>query len=62
MLTKSLAVDLLKGEQNGPEYAKVNPLQMIPCLLDKGVPLVESVPIMEYLEEAYPNTHPLLPK
>jgi maleylacetoacetate isomerase len=52
----------LKAEQTGPEYIKHNPLQMIPCLIDKGVSLVESVPIMEYLEEAYPNTHHLLPK
>eukprot|EP00029_Vermamoeba_vermiformis_P007054 TRINITY_DN2936_c0_g1_i2.p1 TRINITY_DN2936_c0_g1~~TRINITY_DN2936_c0_g1_i2.p1 ORF type:complete len:124 (+),score=6.08 TRINITY_DN2936_c0_g1_i2:47-373(+) len=56
------AVDLLKAEQTSPEYIKHNPLQMIPCLIDKGVSLVESVPILEYLDEAYPNTQPLLPK
>jgi maleylacetoacetate isomerase/maleylpyruvate isomerase len=56
-------VDLLKGEQHGAAYASVNPQKLIPAVIldDGGPPLFQSMAIMEYLEEVYPNP-PLLPK
>jgi maleylacetoacetate isomerase len=56
-------VDLLKGHQHGGNYKAVNPQQLIPSLVldDGGPPLFQSMAIMEYLEEVYPQP-PLLPK
>ena len=56
-------VDLLKGHQHDGGYSAVNPQKLIPALVldDGGPPLFQSMAIMEYLEEAYPQP-PLLPK
>ena len=56
-------VDLLKGHQHSGDYSKVNPQKLLPSLVldDGGPPLFQSMAIMEYLEEAYPQP-PLLPK
>jgi maleylacetoacetate isomerase len=56
-------VDLLKGHQHGGDYSKVNPQKLLPSLVldDGGPPLFQSMAIMEYLEEVYPQP-PLLPK
>ncbi|HXF87765.1 MAG TPA: maleylacetoacetate isomerase [Xanthobacteraceae bacterium] len=56
-------VDLLKGEQHGAAYASVNPQKLIPAVVldDGGPPLFQSMAIMEWLEETYPNP-PLLPR
>jgi maleylacetoacetate isomerase len=56
-------VDLLKGHQHGSGYAAVNPQKLIPAVIldDGGPPLFQSMAIMEFLEETYPQP-PLLPK
>ena len=57
-----IPVNLLKGEQNSSDYLKVNPSGLVPTLvLQNGSQLGQSIAILEYLEEAYPNS-PLLPK
>ena len=57
-----LYVDLIKGEQAAPLYRKLNPAMLLPALVDgAGPPLVQSLAIIEYLEEVYPNP-PLLPE
>lgn len=49
-------VNLLKGEQNGPEFRRLNPVGTLPVLeLDDGTVIRESLPIMELLEELYPE-------
>jgi len=54
-------VDLIKGEQCSAAFASVNPLMVIPALIDgDGPPLFESLAIIEYLDECYPRP-PLLP-
>ena len=40
----------------------MNPAQMVPVLEVNGMFMTESMPICEYLEEAYPDFMPLLPK
>ena len=55
------AINLLKGEQRSPEYLKINPLGGIPTLIHEGNVIPESVAIIEYLEEVFPQ-NPLLPK
>jgi maleylacetoacetate isomerase len=56
------ALDLAKGEQYTEAYRKVNPLSVVPALVDgPGPALIQSMAIMEYLEETRPNP-PLLPR
>src|SRR4029079_11911593 len=54
-------VNILEGEQKKPEYLAKNPIGHVPTLSIDGVTYVESVAIMELLEELYPDP-PLLPK
>lgn len=44
-----------------PEYLARSPLGKVPCLETEAGPLVESRPILDYLEERYPE-RPLLPQ
>ncbi len=57
-----VAIHLTKdgGHQFTEEYTKLNPQQLVPAIIDGGVTLTQSMAIMEYLEEAYPD-HPILP-
>lgn len=54
-------VDLLKGEHFSPEFKKVNPLGYVPALVDENILISDSMAIILYLEEKYPQ-HPLLPR
>jgi len=54
-------VNLTRGEQKSAEYAAVSAQRNVPTLVDGGQHLSQSLAIMEYLDEAYPETHPLLP-
>ena len=54
-------VNLDAGVQHLPEYRNVNPQMVIPALvLDDGSVLYQSLAILEYLDEVYPEP-PLLP-
>jgi len=52
---------LEKGDQFDPGYKAVNPQMVVPTLIDGDTKLFQSLAILEYLEEKYPNP-PLLPK
>ncbi len=56
-----VAVDLLAGEQGAEAHRARNPLGMVPVLQIGDVFLGESVAIVEYLEEVYPDPA-LLPR
>jgi maleylacetoacetate isomerase len=59
---EQISINLLQGVQHGEEYKGINPQSVVPALIvDDGPPLFQSMAIMEYLEETYPNP-PLLPK
>lgn len=49
------------GEQFAPEYRALNPQALVPVLQDDALTLTQSIAMVEYLEEVYPNP-PLLPK
>jgi maleylacetoacetate isomerase/maleylpyruvate isomerase len=49
------------GEQHHDDYRALNPQQLVPTLLDGDKVIVESLAIIEYLVDAYPETPRLLP-
>ena len=49
------------GEQNSPEYHKINPQGLVPSLETDGKILHQSLAIIEYLDEIFPMK-PLLPQ
>ncbi|HUI33986.1 MAG TPA: maleylacetoacetate isomerase [Stellaceae bacterium] len=53
-------VHLRRGEQHGPEYLAVNPQGLVPALETDGHTLIQSMAIIEYLDETHPEP-PLLP-
>ncbi|KAJ0098567.1 hypothetical protein Patl1_20282 [Pistacia atlantica] len=53
-------MNLVKEEQNSPEFRKLNPLGYVPVLVDGDVVLSDSFAILLYLAKKYPQ-HPLLP-
>ncbi|XLS93364.1 hypothetical protein HN51_069372 [Arachis hypogaea] len=55
-----IAVNLLKGEQSHPEFLKLNPVGFVPVLVDGDLVLADSLAIIMYLDDKYPQ-HPLLP-
>jgi len=53
---------LRKGEQSAPDYVALNPQKLVPAMvLDSGEVLTQSMAILEYLEETYPDPA-LLPR
>jgi len=48
------------GDLKTSEYLAINPHGNVPALVDDGFVLWETLPIIEYLEERYPE-HPVLP-
>lgn len=58
---KGLAVEhvyhhLRRGEQRAPEYLRLNPQGLVPALeLSDGTVLTQSLAIIEWLDEAYPD-------
>lgn len=50
-----VSVNLLGNEQSGQSYTDRNPEGLVPLLDDEGLRLSQSVAIMEYLEEKYPE-------
>ena len=56
-----VTVNLLAGEQKSDAHLSRSPTGHVPCLVVDGRPIIESVAIVELLEELYPDP-PLFPK
>jgi maleylpyruvate isomerase len=57
-----VGVHLVKGEQRSPEYLQMNPAGLIPTLIDDDANAVtQSLAIMEYLDDLFPDRARLLP-
>lgn len=54
-------VSLPKMEHRAPEYLAINPQGLLPTLVDEGQAYTQSLAILEYLDEAYPEP-PFLPQ
>lgn len=52
---KAQHVDLPQKENLRPEYLKLNPLGVVPTLVDGGKVVIESSIICEYIDDAYPD-------
>lgn len=55
-------VHLRRGEQRGDAFLALNPQGMVPALVDGDLVLTQSPAILEYLDDAYPDTPRLLPE
>lgn len=53
-------IHLRRGDQGGADYRAVNPQGLVPALEVDGERMVQSLPIIEYLDERHPEP-PLLP-
>ncbi len=58
-----IPVHLLKngGEQNSEDYRKLNPAGGVPTLVHDEKVISQSFAIIEYLDEAFPQTYQLMP-
>jgi glutathione S-transferase len=52
---ESIPVNLIAGEHRRPEFLKINPAGKIPVLVDGDFVLTESVAIVLYLAEKFPD-------
>src|SRR6266481_3738387 len=57
---ETAAIHLRRNDQSRPDYLGVNPQGLVPALEDGGQTLIQSLAIIEYLDELYPDP-PLLP-
>ncbi len=58
---EQVPVDLRQGGQREPGFLAINPQGLVPVLEDEGAVLTQSLPILNYLEERYPDPA-LLPR
>jgi glutathione S-transferase len=52
---ESATVNMLAGEHRSPAFLKINPAGKLPVLVDGDLVLTESVAIVLYLAEKYPD-------
>jgi glutathione S-transferase len=53
-------LNLQRGDQHRPDYARLNPNEVVPTLIDDGKVIIESTLIIEYLDDAFAEP-PLMP-
>ena len=61
LTAEHLSHHLRKGEQRDPAYLVLNPQGLVPTLQDAGAILTQSLAIIEWLDETFPEP-PLLPQ
>lgn len=52
---RSISVNLLEKEHQGEAYRAVNPQGLVPSLVHQGKTLTQSMAILEYLDETFPQ-------
>jgi len=56
-----VSIHLRRNDQATPDYRGVNPQSLVPTLEDAGETLIQSLAIIEYLDEIHPDP-PLMPQ
>jgi len=59
---EEIRLDLFSGDQLKPEYMAINPNGVVPSLVHSGNNIIDSLVIVEYLEDIFPHICPLRPK
>ena len=54
-------LDLFAGDQLKPEYLAINPNGVVPALVHKGRPVIDSAVILEYLDDIEPANTAMRP-
>lgn len=54
-------ISFAAGEHRTPAYAAINPRKQVPAIVHDGFALFESLPILEYLDEAFAETPRIYP-
>ena len=57
---ESVFIHLLRNEQQSPDYLKLNPVGLVPTLVDGAEVITQSLAIIEYVDEKH-VAPPLLP-
>ena len=55
-------LDLFSGDQLTPEYLAINPNGLVPTLIHNGANIIDSLVIVQYLDELFPEPEPLVPR
>jgi len=55
------AINISNGEHKSEEFRKTSPLQYVPAVEVDGVTIADSMAIIMYFEEKFPDKRPLLP-
>jgi maleylacetoacetate isomerase len=55
------SIHLQRNEQTRPEFLGINPQGLVPALVDGDATMIQSLSIIEYLDETHPDP-PLLPR
>ncbi len=58
---ESIIINLKEREQFKPDFLVISPFHHVPVIIDDGLRVLESLAILDYLENKYPN-NPLLPQ
>jgi len=56
---EEIRLDLFSGDQLKPEYLAINPNGVVPSLVHSGNNIIDSLVIVEYLEDIFPHICPL---
>ncbi|MCH2550320.1 MAG: glutathione S-transferase family protein [Alphaproteobacteria bacterium] len=55
-------LDLFSGDQLKPEYLSINPNGLVPALVHNGVNIIDSLVIVQYLDELFSDVESFTPK
>ncbi|MEK9568888.1 MAG: glutathione S-transferase N-terminal domain-containing protein [Paracoccaceae bacterium] len=56
-----IKLDLFSGDQLKEDYLQINPNGVVPSLVHNGKNVIDSLVILEYLEDVYPGVYPFRP-
>ena len=58
---REIPIDIDAGGQDAPDFRAINPMGSVPALMVDGEPVIQSMAILEYIEETHPEPR-LLPR